>query len=449
MFPAQTSLIPATIALIRFFEEKGLSAFSLNYPYWYLGSTPYRFLIGPITPILVNFINNLLPFVSLFSILISLVILSFVFSAIGWGILVKKISGNKILAYGVALIFLILPGKYVTGLGLEEATYTIARNLLPFFFIFVYDKKKILSILCLSLILLINTGILIQVLVGIGAISLNFKYLKRNLLIIVGSLAVITIWYTPGYWFTNLFNPSIGGLSVGKLFLRIFELARSFVPILLAFFMVRAGKVKRTVIEKFGLIWLGIFTFLSFYRFIADYNFWSDWTAWIPELEIGFAIMAVHLFQNHKFKYIFLLSLIVLIPSWVVLGKIPLTSLISSNPPKIYDSLTEVSKIAEDKTVFLSGTTVFWADALYNIRQVRGGRDQFAVHPTWDKTSYELREGTEAGKTQDWLTKLNIGYVLVHTESSEEYYHDFKSMGKWFSLGEKVYEDNGDFILKI
>ena len=52
MFPTQTSLIPIGVALARFLGERGLTAFSSNYPYWYLGTTPFRFLTGPVVPIL-------------------------------------------------------------------------------------------------------------------------------------------------------------------------------------------------------------------------------------------------------------------------------------------------------------------------------------------------------------------------------------------------------------
>jgi hypothetical protein len=448
MFPAETSLIPATVALVRFYIENGFLVFFHNYPFWYLGSTPYKFLIGPVVPIVTGFIRILLPNVSLFNILIYLIVLSFIISAVGWGMLVKKITNNKILTFLMVFIFLILPGKYFTAFGLEEATYVIARNLLPFLFLFILEKKKITSILFLSLILLINTSILTQSLVGIGAISLNLKSFKKNLSLILYSLIIVTFWYTPTYWITILFNPSIGGLSLGKLFLRVFELVRSLLPVLFAFFVVRLGKVKRPILERFALIWFGVFIFLTFYRFVADYDFWSDWTAWLPELEIGFTILFAYYYQTKSYKNIFYIILIIFLPTYVITKNISLKSLITSSPPKYMQNIDKLNTLSNGKNVFLSGSSVFWANAFYNIYQVRGGKDQVSIHKTWDKASYEFREGNDAEKTFTWLKNLNIQYVLIHTNKSQEYYKDFQNIYKWDNVGKIVWQENGDFIIK-
>ena len=47
MFPAQLSFIPVTVALTRFIEANG---FVGTYPYWYLGTTPVKYLTGPVVP---------------------------------------------------------------------------------------------------------------------------------------------------------------------------------------------------------------------------------------------------------------------------------------------------------------------------------------------------------------------------------------------------------------
>src|SRR5512136_2387298 len=96
MYPPQTSLIPATVALVRFFETFGFAAFTKNYPYWYLGTTPYKFLTGPIIPIAVSSIHQMLKNISLFDISIYLIIFSWLISALGWVILFFKISEVEI-----------------------------------------------------------------------------------------------------------------------------------------------------------------------------------------------------------------------------------------------------------------------------------------------------------------------------------------------------------------
>lgn len=448
MFPAETSLIPATIALIRFFTENGFSSFFVNYPYWYLGSTPFKFLIGPVLPILVSLIKLVVPSLSFFNLTIALIFLSFLASFVGWGLLIKKITGNKVFVYLTLFVFLILPGKYITAFALEEATFTISRNLLPFLFLFVFEGKKKLSILFLSLILLINTSILAQVLVGIGAISLTLKAFKKNLSIILYSLLIVTFWYTPRYWMTIFFNPSIGGLTLGKLLIRLFDLVRSVLPILMAFFVVKIGKIKRTNLERFGLIWLGVFTFLTIYRFVSDYDFWSDYVAWLPELEIGFAILAVNYFMLKKYKNILYILPIILIPTIILSKNIPFKTLITNNMPEYMGSITKLSELSNRSNVFLSGSSIFWANAFYNITQVRGGRDQVSLHKTWDKASYELREGNDIDKTSVWVKELSISYILIHTDDSLEYYKDFKNIYKWNKIGEIVWMNGGDLLVK-
>ena len=66
MYPAQTSFIPVQVALARFLEAEGLKAIFSHYPYWYLGTTPFRYLTGPIIPGLTVFLHYLLPSTDLF-----------------------------------------------------------------------------------------------------------------------------------------------------------------------------------------------------------------------------------------------------------------------------------------------------------------------------------------------------------------------------------------------
>src|SRR3990172_178072 len=94
MYPSETSLIPVTVALARFVENNGLFSMMGQYPYWYLG-VPFRFLTGPIIPLLQLFFHRTFPNVSLFSITIYIVLFGFLLSAIGWGFLVGKIQNSN------------------------------------------------------------------------------------------------------------------------------------------------------------------------------------------------------------------------------------------------------------------------------------------------------------------------------------------------------------------
>src|SRR3989344_4478698 len=92
IFPAQTSLIPATVAIARWIAANGFGGL---YPYWYLGTTPVKYLIGPVAPgVLVGF-HKVLPGASLFDLSLWFLVSSFLLQALGWGLLVWKLSGKR------------------------------------------------------------------------------------------------------------------------------------------------------------------------------------------------------------------------------------------------------------------------------------------------------------------------------------------------------------------
>ncbi len=495
MFPSQTSLIPITIAITRFLEVNGLNSFFGNYPYWYLG-VPTRFLSGPVMPLILFIVHKLVPTVSLFSITIYFVLLSFLVGAVGWGILVYKIknlkikvkndkSKCKIISSLVAILLLILPWRYLSALALSEASIILAKNLLPLallaFWNYLTDKNvktTIISLITISLLLLINSSILPILVVGISALVLAKafnkgkvrkleKYLKPSLLILIAGLLVPTFWYGPSYWYVILTNPSIGGAPGFKAILRVIDLLRYGAPLFLAVIAVySSGKIKSRI-SVFTLTWTFTFLFLTIFRFIGDPDFWQDWTAWLFELEIGVALVASQLIvtlkraKNSQFsilnfqlfdRRILLIAILILIPFLTtnyVYGLLHKPKLISKTIPEGVRSLEKLAEVAGNKRVFLSGSTVFWANALYDLNQVRGGHDQVATHPFWDHAAFQLREGSSPELAGAWLKTLGVQYVLVHSPLSLEAYHDFKNVDKWKEVGEIVWEEQGDIVMKI
>ncbi|MEK7113099.1 MAG: hypothetical protein AAB875_07355 [Patescibacteria group bacterium] len=472
MYPAQTSLIPVTVAIARFWETNGFGAFGSIYPFWYLG-VAFRYLSGPVIPLLITGLKSILPNVSLFSITIYLVFFSFGLAVVGWGILATKISGNRSIGLLVSGLTLILPWRYFASLALDEASFSIARNFLPYvltaFWVFVRQKTKIraaLTVVATSFLLLLNTSLLPILLVGISGtiLAASFRegkirnltnHIKVSFSVLAAAVMLVTFWYTPSYWITILTNPSIGGASGFKVILRILDLLKAAIPFFLAVLAVYfSGRVK-TRFTLFGLTWIFTFFFLTIFRFIGDPDFWTDWTSWFWELEVGIAFLAarplVELFTRPKLAHILLflgLSSSFLF-SFFVYRKLGRPELISSQIPAGVASLEKLAEIAGERRVFLSGSTVFWANALYDIHQVRGGRDQVATNPDWDKAAYELREGKDTGLAEGWLNKLDISYVLVHSGASKEYYHDFRHIEKWDRLGDIVWQESGDAILKV
>ncbi len=274
MYPTQTSLIPVAVALARFLAEKGIAAFASNYPYWYLGTTPFRFLTGPILPILTVLINKIAG-IGYFSVLIYMVLLSCVASAAGWALLATKIKDEKLTFATFSLYFLlfaVLPYKYLNGLALSEPSAFIACMLIPFVLL-ATRKNYYWGALAVALVLLISTNVLPVLLTGMIILSLAGsreegklkkwkKPLKKTLLILGIGFVFATCYYTPNFWLTILINPSIGGKPGIKAIFSLLGMARNVIPIVLALVVVYvSGKIKDKI-EFFGWTYLLVFGFL-------------------------------------------------------------------------------------------------------------------------------------------------------------------------------------------
>jgi hypothetical protein len=477
MYPSQTSLIPLTVAIARFLEINGFRGFFDWYDFWYLG-LPAKFIVGPIVPSLVVGLGRLVPSLSYFEATFGLLLLSFILAAVGLGRLVAKISKNSRLGFIVGMIVIFLPWRYLSALALEEASLTIARNILPFVLLAFYSllitnsrKWWIASILLTALILLINTSILPILLVGVSSLTLTrafrkgkirsiTKHIKSLLPVLGGGLLLATFWYTPSYWATVLVNPSIGGLSAARVILRVFDLLKASLPLFLAVVAVYfSGRIKSRILV-FSFCWMLTFAFLTLFRFIGDSDFWQDWSSWFYELEIGIAFLmaqtVVSVVRKNGYRYsikiYIVIFILLLLPYWLsfriynTLGK---PALISQNIPQGVYALTKLAEIAGEKRVFLSGATVFWANSLYDINQVRGGQDKVAIYPYWDHAAYQIREGDDPKLTSAWLSSLGVSYALVHGSKSAEYYQDYKNISKWKKVGKIVWEGDGDFIVEV
>ncbi len=184
MYPPETSLIPVTVALARFVEANGIASMFGHYPYWYLG-VPYQYLTGPIVPLLQIFLRQISTRLSLFEITYLLLLLSFLASIFGWGLLAKKISGKRLIGLAVGILLLILPWRYLSAFALSEASATISKNLLPFVLLAFWNyykardrKSAILAVIATSLLLLINTTSFSILLVGLAGLILAVSFRK-------------------------------------------------------------------------------------------------------------------------------------------------------------------------------------------------------------------------------------------------------------------------------
>jgi len=440
-------------------DERGISAFSSNYPYWYLGTTPFKFLTGPIIPILAILVKNMMFNVTYFDIMILFVIISCLFSSAGWSILISKIKNEKVKPatfFVYFLLFTVLPYKYLNGLALAEPSAFIAEMLIPFVLL-ANLKNKYLGITAIALILLISTNVLPVLLVGIVILTLSGSFIdgklkkwkksfKNSLAILAIGCLIATFYYTPAFWLTILINPSIGGAPGIKAILSLLGMARNMIPILLALIVVYFSRKIKDKINFFGYTWILIFIFLTLWRAFSNINFWMDWTSWFSEIEIGVGILIAADFKNLRRLFLLILPFLA---SYLIFRALGFPDLILKSPPSEINSINRLAKIAGNNLVFTSGTSVFWLNAFYNTPQVRGGRDEVSTNSKWLPISYTLRESIDEKAISAGLNDLNIHYILVNSEDSSDYYHDFKNVTSWFTIGNKIYEDNGDIILKI
>lgn len=468
-YPAQTSFISIQIALARFLENQGWQAVFNNYPYWYLGSTPFKYLTGPVLPGLLVVLDKLLPGLNLFTIFFLTLLIVFPLGALGIYFLIRELKGEKRTALLGAIFYLfspIIPFLFPFSDGLQLIAFSFLPYLLILYLRFLRKhnlKQAVYLIISMSFVILIDSLILTPLILGMLAVLLAAtgwkkieEKIKQTFLLLFLSLLIATIWYSPGYWWQVLLAPSFAGKPLFKVIGQLSQLLPASLAIGLAVFSARIIKSKNQVL-KFCFYWLFIFGFLTLIRFISDPDFWLDWSSYGLELQFGLGIMISLLTSRIKgrlagYKRGIIVSLLLI--SWLFLvNKKVISSLqkdiTNSIEYKIGQILSGIVKPGE--RVFLSGSSVFWLNAFFDIPQVRGGNDRASVNKQWRQAAWEIREGEKVDKSIRWLKELDISYLVIHTQDSDEFFHDFKYPEKFEGVREleKIYEQNGDRIYKV
>lgn len=432
----ETSLIPATVSLLKYYQEFGFASFTKNYPYWYFGEVPYKYLIGPITPILINsdlLINNLIYFIPLFILI----------SSIGWGLFFLSFFKEKRIFLFLLpfTIYLLTPFKYLYGFATSDFTSFFAKSLIPFFLILFYKKKYILSVLALVIMLLINTNVLPSVFVFAFCLcvkDLKFR-LKKLFSIFLFSICASMLWYGPMYYLRILMNPSIGGRVGFSVIFGVINFFKLILPFVFALLIVKFAINLKRRLPQFIIISLFSFITMSLYRFFANPEFVLDWITWLYELEISIVLLTSYLVNKRNTSY-----LLILTPLFLITVGLGINLKLGVNHEKAI--LQRLEEISQGQRVFVSGSTVFSPSKLV---QLRGGRDEVIKNKDWLTASYIFRESQDASLITNNLRLLKIKYVLVHTKDSKEYYHDFKNEEIWDKIGVLTYENEGDKIYKI
>jgi hypothetical protein len=385
-----------------------------------------------------------------------LVLVSCLISALGWALLTAKIKEEKLNSSSFIvyfLLFVVLPYKYLNGLALAEPSAFIAGTLIPFVLL-ANRKNSYWGALGVAAVLLVSTNVLPVLLTGLIILSLTGahvgtklkkwkKPLKKTLIIFGIGFILATFYYTPAFWLTILVNPSIGGAPGAKAILSLLGMARNMIPVLLALIVIYFSEKIKDRINFFGWTWILVFSFLTFWRALGNINFWMDWTSWFSEIEIGIGILIAADFKNLRRLYLLTLPFLASLFIFRALGS---PVLITNSPPLETETTAKLAETAGEKLVFTSGTGVFWLNAFYNTPQVRGGRDEVSTNSKWLPISYTLRESTDVNAISKGLNDLNIRYVLVNSEDSPDYYHDFKNIYLWDGIGKAVWQGSGDTI---
>lgn len=456
-----TSLYSSVIALCRFFIE--------NYPHlswypeWYLGN-PFRYLIGPVIPVLIYLIH--LSGLSLSLAYVILIVSSFAFAASGIFFLYRYNRFPVPNAFIAAIFYLLLPFNYLL-FSYQNGLKYLALSLLPWLllsYIRLLNKQNLrnyfLTVIFLILIILTNPFSVLTIIICLFSLVFAFSrvdlkvIILKTILLIILSLSISTFWFTPHYWYILMANPSVGGIPLFNVVINTLNGLLQFLPLAVAVFTVKIKRHLKQGFKLFVFIYFISFTILSLMRFLANPAFVMDWTGFIPELQLGIAFLAGIYYKSiFKRKIIFNTAIVsaLIFYGFIIFNLfsfiIPRYTSKEAYNNKAFKVLTE--QIKENERVFLSGSLVFAINEKSDIRQVRGGNDPSSISPWWAHGAYQVREGKSSQLAAFWLQALGASYVFVHTPSSNETYHDFKNIGKYsdrryfllsnFSGGDKLY----------
>ncbi len=463
MYPSETSLIPVSIALARFVAQYGVSAFDQWYGMWFAG-LPFRYAAEPVVPTLLAAVYRMTN-VPLFSLSIYFVVIVNVVSIVGWGILVRCLTGKWKPGFLMMLTLIVLPWRLFSSLYLSELSVLFAAALMPYVLIAYWNVVSsersflysLFAVVLTTLLLLSNIGSSAILMIGVAAcLAIGWKIygdidgsIKRVMIILMISLLVATLWYTPGYLITVINNPSLGGQSILTVFSQLTRIARGALPLIAALLVVYSVNSLRSSLSLFSTVWFGTFLFITVYRFISDYDFWMDWTRWFGELEIGIALVVVQSMVRYYdvFRYTKLMFASLIVFGFITISvyrSIRSPLIISSTNPESIVNAFEVLGTNDGNRVFLSGSDTFWLNSSSDIEQLRGGKELSSINNYWADASYQMREGKDPQLAKLWSDVFGIKTVVVHTSTSENYYHDFRFPEKWEIIAKHEYERGGD-----
>ena len=399
-----TSLVPSIVELISFWEKNWPHIWW--FPNWYLG-VPFRFVSGPVVPVLVLLFRSLTGWAVATSYL-ALIGMTWLIGGIGVKLLVKELGGAKRQQWWSMVLFWLLPGSFFL-LQFGNGLHHISTALLPWVFYFWWKYLKlthpnpllriegnslgnefrfplfarggqgallneawlIFTTLGVTLLLLINSAAILPLVIGLTALILlksKTEWLAgfiKGILIILTAVSLATIWYTPRFWWIILGNPSFGGKPLSNVIPYILQLAQAFVPIVLGVWFVQKRYRLIQKLTRFGVFFGGSFLFLTLVRFASDPDFWMDWVGYGLELQLAaallFPLVILNLFQDHKSIRIVTFFIILMLTIGEGVG-VYTTYMSYKSYTSYKQRIVELvgGSVSQNDRIFLTGSGVFW-----------------------------------------------------------------------------------------
>ena len=462
MHLVETSLIPTVLALSDFFIQNFPHVGW--YPYWYLGN-PYHFLIGPVIPVILFFLNRVFS-LSVTDSYLSLLLVAFIIGSLGIYSLTRSFGKSRTVAVFSGVFTFLLPFSSFLLL-VQNGVHHVAFGLFPWICLlykrFLHKRSPAIDVFLVfsfTLLFLIDVSMLLPLIFGCAALIVALRFDKKQIeylvlktcLVFFLSISFATLWYTPTFWLVLLANPSFGGVPLGKLLTQLFDFFLQLVPFILAVLIVKFRKLQPSSFFLFSSLFFSSFCVLTLVRFASDPDFVIDWIGFFLELQFGLSLLLGRAITVLGRKTLFgtrVLIFAVVMASFI--GNIWVFKTLLFSSREKYDTkvITWIKdKVKKDTRVFLSGSPVFWINSKVSVSQVRGGNDNAATHPYWAHGAYQIREGESARLTKEWLIALGASYIVVHGITSQDPFHDFKQREKFadFSL---VASDGDDFLYSL
>ena len=334
-----TSLVPTVVEITSFIERNWPHVWW--FPNWYLG-VPLRFVTGPVVPAILIFFHKIFP-ISLETIYLLLVGTVWLCGGLGTVYLVKALGGGKKTQWLAGIVFTLLPFHLfllATGTGLHH----LVVALMPWVFIACLHAFKSwkwqdvsLTVIGTALVILIDVAGILPLVVGFISLAILNKRedlpekLIKLFLILLTALSLVTIWYTPRFWWTLLNNPSFAGKPLANVIPFVLQLIEALLPLILGWWVVKKRYSLKQPLIRFGVLFGSSFLFLTLIRFLSDVDFWIDWTGYFLELQLALALFLpwgiLKLVQDDKkrwFVFLFIIFILTIsngIMGWVVFIK--------------------------------------------------------------------------------------------------------------------------------